>query len=347
MKLIRASAETAARQIDAMRSEIERNLTPASTKFLDLGVRVVRILNYSSEFTPLMERQLTWSLRDTAERYDATLVLWTTQGLRIREKDVVWVLDETWSRHTPVLMVNGEQETITAFDKRTDTYYYGAEHLEPEEAIKQGHLFVQLLNRILKTPDTNLIHGACIGLNGKGVLLCARGQQGKSTLAVHALLDGFEYVSDDYLTLEKSRDGLLAYPIYSIVTLSPQMYNEMYEALQGTRFVSNNARRDKYVLNIANLHARFRTAYPVQVCMLPEIFPGAEPSITRCLPAEKGAAITRLVHSTISQMEDRQDTATVKKLIGMVRDFDFYKIRLCRDIYKNVACLRAFLLALK
>ena len=159
---------------------------------------------------------------------------------------------------------------------------------EPEEAIKQGHLFVQLLNRILKTPDTNLIHGACIGLNGKGVLLCARGQQGKSTLAVHALLDGFEYVSDDYLTLEKSRDGLLAYPIYSIVTLSPQMYNEMYEALQGTRFVSNNARRDKYVLNIANLHARFRTAYPVQVCMLPEIFPGAEPSITRCLPAEKG-----------------------------------------------------------
>ena len=140
MKLIRASAETAARQIDAMRSEIERNLTPASTKFLDLGVRVVRILNYSSEFTPLMERQLTWSLRDTAERYDATLVLWKTQGLRIREKDVVWVLDETWSRHTPVLMVNGEQETITAFDKRTDTYYYGAEHLEPEEAIKQGHL---------------------------------------------------------------------------------------------------------------------------------------------------------------------------------------------------------------
>ena len=77
-----------------------------------------------------------------------------------------------------------------------------------------------------------MVHGDIVGLNDNGVLFCARGQRGKSTLVVLSMIDGFEYVSDDYLTLEKENDKLYAHPIYSIITLSPRMYNELFDKLK-------------------------------------------------------------------------------------------------------------------
>ena len=233
--------------------------------------------------------------------------------------------------------------TMRFYVPETETYYYGVKNLEAEEFAKEGHAFVQILFKILKTQNTNLVHGACVGIDNKGVLFCARGQRGKSTLTVLSLLDGFEYVSDDYLTLEKEDENLYAYPIYSIITLSPKMYNEMYDRLDGTRFISNNARKDKYIINIENLHKQFRTKYPIKLCMFPEIVSDSEPSICECTQQEKGRAVTHIIHSTVLQMMDMFDSDMMKKLIGMLNNFKFYKINLCSDIYKNVEYLRKFL----
>ena len=188
-----------------------------------------------------------------------------------------------------------------------------------------------------------MVHGACVGLNNKGILLCARGQKGKSTLAVLSMLLGFEYVSDDYLTLEKVDDKLFAYPIYSIITLSPRMYNELYDRLEGTRFLSNNARKDKYVINIANFHKQFKTKYPVEIGMALEFTTENTPSVIECTNQEKGKAITQMIHSTITQMLEMYDSATIKKLIEMINGFKYYKLYLCNDIYKNVECLKEFM----
>ena len=173
--------------------------------------------------------------------------------------------------------------------------------------------------------------------------MCARGQRGKSTLAVLAMMEGFEYVSDDYLTLEKEREDLYAHPIYSIITLSPRMYNELYDKLDGARFISNNARKDKYVINISNFHHQFKKKYPIKLCLFPEIVLDKSPSIKKCTKQEKGRAITHLIHSTIFQMNDIHDINTVEKLIKMVEKYEFYKINLCNDIFKNMECLRNFM----
>ena len=108
------------------------------------------------------------------------------------------------------------------------------------------------------------MHGAVIGLNGDGICFCARGQRGKSTLSVLSMMKGFEYVSDDYLILHKKDNQLLSSPIYSIITLSPVMYNRLYDYLKGSQFVSNNARKDKYVFNISNFHNTFKQNYPIK-----------------------------------------------------------------------------------
>ena len=206
------------------------------------------------------------------------------------------VFDDKFSRFKPIFQNKNTKsaKTIEAIDKDNNTYYYALENLDSEELIKEGHLFVQSLNEILKTPFSNLVHGACVGIDNIGALFCARGQRGKSTLAVLSLLKGFEYVSDDYLTLEKKNNKLFASPIYSIITLSPKMYNKLYCYLDECRFVSNNARKDKYVINISKYHNQFKKNYPIELCIFPEITNDDEPSIVLC---EKSRAIVQLIHS--------------------------------------------------
>lgn len=367
-------------------SHLKKNHQLQWQKYVRLGSRTVRLLGHSQDFIPLIEKQLSYVLKDAAENYDATIVLWNEKETesfakelidnhaksRIRLEQLVFkrqtvefeisqninekhrlitriktnnqgieyfeILDEEFSKHNQLIRINALSGTINAYDRKNNIYYYAVKDLHPEEFIKQGHIFVQIFNKIIKSPNSHLVHGAVVGLNDQGILFCGRGQRGKSTLAVLSMLQGFEYVSDDYLILEKEGGNLYSYPIYSIITLSHKIYNELYHELKG-KFVSNNARRDKYVIDIKAYHENFRDKYKVKICMFPQIIDSEKPSI---VPCKKGRAIAQLIHSTISQMEDKHDIKTVLKLISFIKDFDFYQINLCPDIKANVECLRQF-----
>ena len=49
------------------------------------------------------------------------------------------------------------------------------------------------------------LHGACVGANGRGVLLLGDSGAGKSTLALHALLHGLELLAEDAVFVEPQR----------------------------------------------------------------------------------------------------------------------------------------------
>ena len=337
------------------------------TKYIDLGVKVIRIVSYDKDFLPHIQRQLTYVLRDNADHYDGSLIIFQEndingiakvlddnfdpkKNMRLRldmlyskwRYPTIAIFDKGYSSVSPVININGVSGIIEAFDIDNHTYYYGARDLAPEEFIKQGHCFVQPINNLIKTDTVNIAHGAIIGFNNNGLLMCARGQRGKSTLTVHAMMHGFEYVSDDYQILENKNGQLLSYPIYSIITLSPTMYSELYDDMKG-KFVSNNARKDKYVINIAGYHDQFRRAYPIRLCLFPEIVKDKDPSIKFCTSKEKGRAIVQLIQSTLSQMRDLNDHKVIKKMLDMVKDLDFYKFNLCRNIDANTEYLRSFL----
>lgn len=52
------------------------------------------------------------------------------------------------------------------------------------------------------------LHGACVGLGGRGALLMGASGSGKSTAALHCLLEGFDFVSEDSVFV--TPDTLLA-----------------------------------------------------------------------------------------------------------------------------------------
>ncbi len=350
-------------------------------RYVNLGCKIVKIISFNDNFLPLVEKQLTFVLEDSSKNYDDTLYIWNEKDIlplvkkiiennqkintRIKFEKVyrkaqkvektteneiynIQIIDETYSKTKPIIDFQTTRGFIIANDFENNEYFYNAADLSPEEFIKEGHIFVQFFNNILKTDRSNLIHGAVIGYNNNGICFCARGQRGKSTLSVLSMLKGFEYVSDDYLILHQNeKKELLSSPIYSIITLSPEMYNRLYDLMDGVRFVSNNARKDKYVFNIANFHDRFRKNYPIKLCIFPEIVTDKNPQIRPCTLDEKGRAIVQIVQSTLSQTQDLSEHYTVKKIINMVKNLPFYKFNLCYDIDKNTEFLREFMLKFK
>lgn len=364
--LVKMSPAGVARQIAAIKTFVEANCPLVATRFVRLGSKTLRVLLHDAAFVPQVDRQLAWSIRPEQPTWDATLVVWKEPrverfvepfarrdfALRARmrleaimNKSLCGDLDilcDDFSKWNPVVFYHVSRGYVEAVDQAAQTYYYGVRNPDPEEFIKEGHIFVQFVNQVVKSPTANLAHGACVGMGGNGVLLCGTGHRGKSTLTVLAMVKGLEYVSDDYQILEREADGqLYAYPFYSIITLSPTMYSEMFDDFRG-KFLSMNARKDKYVFSIAAYHGQFRDRYPVRACLFPEIVSDPDPSVTPCTPQEKSRAIAQLTGSTIRQMRDAHSPQTIKKLADMIRGYPFYKISLCRDIYRNVDCLRDF-----
>ena len=101
--------------------------------------------------------------------------------------------------------------------------------------------------------------------------------------------------------------------------------------------------KDKYVLDVSAFIGSVRRHLPVRACFFPEIVPDAEPSIIECTTQERGRAVTHMIHSTIGQMNDQGNANAVRKLVGMLSNLPFYRIKLSPDIFKNVECLRDFL----
>jgi hypothetical protein len=365
MRVDNPNPEQRARCFRALDARARQAGEPVFVKYLDLGTHVVRLINHSAAFTPHVEKQLTWSLKDKAPRHDATLVIWQDRDLaelalsllnpfdpeqyrklRLQKLSLgkatipdMAIFDEEILRYRPLIEANKENGVLSARNPESHTDYYAAENLHPEEFIKQGHLFVQNLFCILKSPTSSLVHGAVVGLRDTGVLFCAIGYRGKSTLTVNCLLDGFDYVSDDYLVLGKNDGILRAWPIYSVIALSPMIYQAMYHRLQA-KFVSNNARKDKYMFNIAAYHDRFRSGYPVKVCMFPQITDCAEPSI---VPGDKEKAIGEFISSSLGQMGEAQDVMAIGKLYSFVEQLPFYRFNLSPNLDENTRCLREFL----
>jgi hypothetical protein len=310
-------------------------------KYLTLGNITVKIENHVPELIFPIEKQLPYCLSDQSDHYDKIFYIWK-EDIRLIVADFAQDADAVFlsSKNTqkPFLEIFLKSNMLIARNQDTQTHYLCANDFSLDTIRKMGHLFVRQINELAKTPDQAMVHSAAVGVNGAGALMCARGGGGKSTLAVSALLNGFQYVADDYLILNKT-DRLYTYPIYSTINLSQRMYKQM-NTLQ-SEYLYDNYYKPKYTLSIVAHHDRFVKKLPIEMVIFPKISEVEKPSIE---PMDKGKAIVQMIHSTISQMGDETDPGFVKRLISILSDLDFYQINLSPNLDANVMLLKQFII---
>lgn len=358
--------------VSQLRTRFRREFSHAEDCYLDLGgIKTVRLVVGDPEAWNMIRRELGWVITSPVDSPGATITLLKYDSPKDFFHDAMglpFIHSEDARFETvciipgngdagkllPTAQYNRDDQTVHLRDE--NSYYYVTKSYKPEDWINEGHVFVQMLFRILNSePSTCLVHGACVGIDGHGILMCARGNMGKSTLAVTSMLDGMEYVSEDYLILTQDNPEreLRASPIYSIITLSPRMYNALYEKMDKARFVGISHFKGKYVFDMSAYSDRLRRDYPIRACVFPEInLSAVEPAVELISGSEKNRAITHIAHSTIFQMwssglmREQQDAKTILKIIGMVRDMPFYKITLTTDLEANSRCLKGLVSSL-
>jgi hypothetical protein len=302
------------------------NLSEAQVKYLTLGNITVKIENYIQEFSTHIETHFGFCLSDQADVFDKVFcILWE------EKKNPDKSLKDSFS-----------EEDLLVTNPTAKTHYLFCDEFSIDVVRKMGHLFVKWINEIAKTPNQAMVHAAAVGIDNNGVLICARGGGGKSTLAVSAMLDGFQYVSDDYLVLSRDAEchvsALYAHPIYSTINLSSKMYEKL--STLKAKYMYDNYYNPKYTLDISAHHECFVKKLPVNRVIFPRIADVETPSIE---PMHKGKAIVQLIHSTISQMGDYKNTDYVKMITSFLSGLDFYQINLSPDLDANVKILKQFI----
>ena len=180
--------------------------------------------------------------------------------------------------------------------------------------------------------DKLMVHAACVGVNGRGVLIAGRGGAGKSTLSTSCLLSGLEFVSDDY-TLLTGSGPLDAMPLYTTISLCEDMFRRLQPQMQ----VMGTVWKGKLELDAS--------AYPFasRLAVRGLILPGLgskDPQIVQ-VPPER--PVTRMIHSTVGQAGVWHDPEPVRTMAARLRGVPAFEFRQCADLQKNAEFLRQFI----
>ncbi|MDR1742526.1 MAG: hypothetical protein LBR48_01740 [Dysgonamonadaceae bacterium] len=223
--------------------------------------------------------------------------------------------------------------------KDAEIFYIPGDGLSLEDRIRRmGHLFVKQINKLSRTPEQMLIHAAAVGIDNKGVLIAAKGGGGKSTLAVSAMLSGFQYVSDDYSIIAKNGAYLTAYPIYSTININPAMYPQM-PGLQAKYLWNSWYNEEKHSVEISAHHGSFVPELDIKAIVYPQIAAIEKPYIEAI---NRDKVVVQVAYSTASQMGLLFDVEYINSLKEMISGMKYYQINLCPNLAANVELLKHF-----
>ena len=220
-------------------------------------------------------------------------------------------------------------------DYTRQIFYFCRHPSKATEYMLYGHAMIVAFGQWAAQNDMLLLHSACVGVDGKGVLLSARGGGGKSTLSVSCLLDGFDFVADDYV-LVNQRGPLHAMPLYRSVGLNQDMAAVLNPGLPVLRV--DKERNDKLLLDASRF--TFCPQLPVRAILYPHVCEVSSPVI---VPTTPGPVLAKLIDSTAGQLGVLRNPKPYRQMAARLLGIPVYEIRLSKDLKRNTQCLKKFI----
>lgn len=244
----------------------------------------------------------------------------------------VWISNDS----TGYLRVTSDQEMIGA-DFERNCYYHCRKPLSDTDYMIHGHSMAPIFGRWAYRNDLLLLHSACVGVNGNGVLIAARAGGGKSTLAISCLLGGFDFVSDDYILVTRT-GALKAMPLYKVIGINQDMAAILKPDMPVMRIEPK--RENKLYLDASEY--TFRENLPVHAIIYPNACDAKTPVI-RQMPA--GSVLAKLIDSSAKNIQTFRDPMIYRIMAERLMGLPVYEFLLSRDLFRNREVLREFILS--
>jgi|GEM_PF-942149 len=194
-----------------------------------------------------------------------------------------------------------------------------------------------LVHRICQELGMYFVHSACVGYDGSAALLIGKSGSGKSTTALVSLMNGLDFLSDDYICISDIPGDIKAHSLYRGCKLMDGSLPEL-DALK--RFiVPTNKTNSKNVLMLDGSAGRLRQKMGLKAVILPVIAHAPATAFKR-IPAAR--ALAELAGSTIMQMPGSADYM-MKGLSALCATLPVFSMSLSEDPAEIAAALKLFL----
>lgn len=260
--------------------------------------------------------------------------------------DLLWKVCDAPEKYQKARIECQGKCTVFNLDYNTDCFYgndgvrcyVGWKTLQEDIPRQLGHFLYRQFAAIFRQRDLHMLHGGCVGVDGTGVLLCGIGGSGKSTLAAACLLNGMDYVAEDYLLLNRTEDGFRAWPTYSTMNLSEFMLGAMPE--YAAHDLGYLGWKGKHFVDLSHWEAQFCPGMRVTAAVLPRITQREEPVLYEIPPSQPMA---QLISSTVRQTSHLMDDVRIRELSQLLLGLPTWQMELCPDVHKNAIALRAWI----
>ena len=179
--------------------------------------------------------------------------------------------------------------------------------------------------------DVQVIHTGLVARDGKGVLFVGRSGSGKSTSSLACICAGFDYLSEDYVGLQRQLDGsFVGHSLYNSVFLET-VHLTRFEGLVPYAIKGRLPHEEKSVIVLSQLFPeRLQRVVPIRVLALLRVADVQKPKFR---PASKGEALLALGPSSLLQIPNRGlGAGGFKRLAELVERVPCYWLEIGGDL---------------
>ncbi len=199
-----------------------------------------------------------------------------------------------------------------------------------------------VLDNVFGSIGLTMVHGGTLGIDGRAVLISARGGSGKSTCVVAGLRRGLESVGDDFVLLDPQQEvGSSPARVRSLYRTARLHRSSPAWRLEDVAAPDENELRTEEDKSLILLAERYPQALKehqvVDAVFVPELG-HAEPAIEAMSRME---ALRAVLPSSLI-LADRR-TESFARITAFVRETAAYRLRLSPDVERNTDAIRAFL----
>ena len=190
--------------------------------------------------------------------------------------------------------------------------------------------------------NVQVIHTGLVARNGKGVLLVGKSGSGKSTSSLACICAGLDYLSEDYVGLQRLHDGsFVGHSLYNSVFLETAHLARFAELLPYA-IKGRPPQEAKSVIILSQVFPqRLRRVVPIRALAMLKVTDNSE---VRFRAASKGEALLALGPSSLLQIPNRGlGVPGFTRLAELVEQVPCYAIDLGGDLQAISPCVESVL----
>ena len=315
--------------------EFQANSAEGSFIQIELFGQVIEMRFLTQENAKSVASYLVPPVLNDRRKPDSIFCYWTEDCRRFAPKGSegetgIWQSKD----ETGYLRVTPELEMI-GIDYMRDAYYHCRNPINSIDYEIHGHSLASVFGQWAIRNNALLLHSACVGIDGKGVMICARSGGGKSTLAISCMMDGFDFVSDDYILVNQEGQPE-AFPLYRVIGINQDMAEILRPDLPIMRIEAK--RNDKLYLDASAYE--MKSSLPIRAIISPVITDIKEPKIVRSKP---GNVLTKVIDSTAKQMRVFRDPEPYRLMAKRLMNIPVYEFYVTKDLYQNTTYLKNYI----